>query len=120
MVSRVARGDIPTSVACLLGSSRLVAVQKPQGGVRPLAIGEGFYRLISRAICMQIREDLGGHFKWQYGFAFLGGCELVTLGVRLLLESTPSWRVIQVDVKNAFNTIHRRAIFEELRDAGGG
>ena len=44
----------------------------------------------------------------------------MTLGVRLLLESTPFWGVIQVDVKNAFNTIHRRAIFEEMRDARGG
>ena len=50
MASRVARGDIPTSMASLLGSSRLIALEKPQGGVRPLAIGEGFYRLVSRAI----------------------------------------------------------------------
>ena len=52
LASPVARGDIPTSVAYLLGSSRLIALQKPQGGVRPLAIGEGVYCLISRAICM--------------------------------------------------------------------
>ena len=54
-----------------------------------------------------------------FGFAFRGGCEVANLGVRLLLESSPSWGVIQVDVKNAFNTIHRRPIFEELRDVGG-
>ena len=119
LASRVARGDIPHSVAQMLGTSRLVALQKPSGGVRPLAIGEGFYRLVSRAICLQIREVLSSHFQWQFGFAFRGGCEVANLGVQLLLESMPSWGVIQVDVKNAFNTIHRRAIFEELRDAGG-
>ena len=119
LASRVARGDIPHSVAQMLGTSRLVALQKPLGGVRPLAVGEAFYRLVSRAICMQIRETLGSYFQWQFGFAFRGGCEVANLGVRLLLESTPSWGVIQVDVKNAFNTISRRPIFEELRDAGG-
>ena len=119
LASRVALGDIPASVARMLGTSRLVALQKPSGGVRPLAVGEGFYRLVSRAICLQIREDLSSHFQWQFGFAFRGGCEVANLGVRLLLESSPTWGVIQVDVKNAFNTIHRRVIFEELRAAGG-
>lgn len=44
----------------------------------------------------------------------------MTLQVRPLFEPTPSWGVIEVDVKDAFNTIHRRAIFEELRDVAGG
>ena len=119
VASCVARGDIPAHVARMLGTSRLVALQKPLGGVRPLAIGEGFYRLVSRAICLQIRGALSSHFQWQFGFAFPGGCEVANLGVRLLLESTPTLGVIQVDVMNAFNTINRTAIFEELRDAGG-
>ena len=55
----------------------------------------------------------------QFGFAFRGGCEVANLGVRLLLESSPTWGVIEVDVKNAFNTIYRRVIFEELRAARG-
>ena len=62
LASRVAQGGIPTSVARMLGTSRLVALQKPMGGVRPLAVGVGFYRLVSRAICLQIREDLSSHF----------------------------------------------------------
>ena len=103
----------------MLGTSRLVALQKPTGGVRPLAIREAFYWLVSRAICLQIRETLSSYFQWQFGFAFRGECEVANLGVRLLLESTPSGGVIQVDVKNAFNTISRRAIFEELRNVGG-
>ena len=74
---------------------------------------------MSRAICLQIREALNSNFQWQFGFAFRGGLDVANVGVRLLLESTPSWGVIQVDVKNAFNTIHRRAVFEELRAAGG-
>ena len=64
LASRVAQGDIPSSVARMLGTSRLVALQKPLGGVRPLAVGEAFYRLVSRAISMQIREDLRSHFQW--------------------------------------------------------
>ena len=106
LVSRVAQGDIPTYVARMLGTSQLLALQKPLGGVRPLAVGEGFYRLVSRAICLHIREDLSSHFQWQFGFAFRGGCEVSNLGVRPLLESSPSWGVLQVDEKNAFNTIH--------------
>ena len=64
LASRVAQGGIPPSLAHMLGTSRLVALQKPLGGVRPLAIGEGFYRLVSRAISLQIRENLSSHFEW--------------------------------------------------------
>ena len=47
LASRVAQGGILTSLARMLGTSRLVALQKLLGGVRPLAVGEGFYRLAS-------------------------------------------------------------------------
>ena len=43
LAARVARRDILASVARLLGASRLISLQKPQGGVRPLAVGKGFY-----------------------------------------------------------------------------
>ena len=62
LASRVAQGGIPASVARMLGTSQLVALQKLLGGGRPLAVGEGFYRLVSQAICLQIREDLSSHF----------------------------------------------------------
>ena len=73
VAARVVRGDILASVARMLGASRLIALWKARGGVRPLAVGEGFYRLFSKAICLQIREDLRKHFEWQFGFAFRGG-----------------------------------------------
>ena len=37
LASRVARGDIPHTIAHMLGTSRLVALQKPLGGA-----GRGF------------------------------------------------------------------------------
>ena len=63
LASRVAQGGIPASVARKLGTSRLVALQKPLGGVRPRAVGERFYRSVSRAICLQIREDFSSQFQ---------------------------------------------------------
>ena len=44
-VNDLLSGDIPH--CHLLLASRLIALEKPQGGVRPIAIGEAFLRLAS-------------------------------------------------------------------------
>ena len=44
-VKNLLSGDIPH--CHLLLTSRIIALEKPQGGVRPIAIGEAFLRLSS-------------------------------------------------------------------------
>jgi hypothetical protein len=74
----VARGDIPRSVASMLGVNRLLAMSKNTKGLCPITIGEMFLQLINRSIVLQLwrlfQEHLSPH---QFGVSTLGGCEAI-------------------------------------------
>ena len=70
--------NIPDSIRDLLLSSHLVAIQKPSGGLRPIAIGELFYRIAGSIAVRRVRADatslLAPH---QFGFGLRNGCERI-------------------------------------------
>ncbi len=59
----VAHGDIPRSVALVLGASRLLAMAKDTSGFRPIAMGEVFPQLISHSIILQHWEPFQEHLS---------------------------------------------------------
>jgi hypothetical protein len=94
-----------------------MAMAKPEGGVRPIAVGEVLLKLVGRAIGRQLREQFQQALQpFQFGVATPGGCEAVVHGVRAHLDVHPDHVLLQTDVENAFNCIHRSAIFSELRE----
>jgi hypothetical protein len=113
----VAAGRITERVAETLTTGRLMAMAKPERGVRPIAVGEVLLRLVGRAIGRQLREQFQQSLQpFQFGVATPGGCEAVVHGVRAHLDVHPDHVLLQTDVENAFNCIHRTAIFSELRE----
>ncbi|KAL2630234.1 hypothetical protein R1flu_014920 [Riccia fluitans] len=107
-------------MAYLLGASHLLASEKPSGGVRPIAVGEELYRLIARSLGFQFRETLVDHFSpLQFGMATCGGCKTIIHGLRATLDLHPDWVFLQVDIRSAFNTVSREALFHELSVAIG-
>ncbi|KAL2620674.1 hypothetical protein R1flu_000879 [Riccia fluitans] len=87
-------------MAYLLGASRLLALEKPSGGVRPIDVGEVLYRLVARTLGFQFREALADHFSpLQFGVATRGGCETIIHGLHATLDLHPDWVVLQVHVK---------------------
>ncbi|KAL2620254.1 hypothetical protein R1flu_000459 [Riccia fluitans] len=65
-------------------------------------------------------EALADHFSpLQFGVATRGGCETIIHGLRATLDLHPDCVVLQVDIRNAFNTVSREALFRELRAATG-
>ena len=116
LCQRIARGDTPALAARALAASRLLAFAKPGGGVRPIAIGEVLARLIGRAIALQTRGALARHLSpHQVGVGVKSGGEQVIHDLRAFLDVHPNWVVVNVDVSNAFNTLARAPIFEEVR-----
>ncbi|KAL2610010.1 hypothetical protein R1flu_028583 [Riccia fluitans] len=83
-------------------------------------MGEVLYRLIARSLGFQFWEALADHFSpLQFGVATRGGCEIIIHGLWATLDLHSDWIVLQVDIKNAFNTVSREALFRELRVAIG-
>ena len=99
----------------MLGASRLIALPKSGSDVRPIAVGEVFRRLTAKVICHQKSSEFSSFFcPFQHGIATPGGAELVTHHIQYLLESNPSWSVLITDVKNAFNSVSRQSVLQQI------
>ena len=87
-----------------------IALQKPDGGIRPIAVGEAWTRL--GAICaLRAHPDLGFDLApLQLGVGIPGGAECVGHMLRAALQEDPNTHVISLDCTNAFNTVSRQAI----------
>lgn len=112
----------------LLTSSTLIALSKPQGGIRPIAIGDAWLRLITR-ILMRLDPCLAaGHnpsianesvlnyvSEYQYGVNTPCGVEMVVHQLRELVACNPqALAVLDLDYRNAFNLVERPAIAAAL------
>lgn len=90
------------------GTASLIALQKASHGIRPIAMGEVFRKLVSRVMLRQLGDvqcDAVGEF--QFGVARPGGLEAVVLALRILLEDDPTNVILKLDVTNAYNTFDR-------------
>ena len=112
-------GRVPEAVAAALCSSHLLALAKPNSGVRPIAIGEVWMRLASRSVMLHYRDDFQELLApLQLGVAVPGGSEAVVLGIRAALEAHPDWVLLSMDLTNAFNSVDRARVFEALQTGG--
>lgn len=112
MACRAAQG----SLCCReeLTASRLVALSKPDGGVRPIAVGEAFYRLIGRVLLLADAERLvDGARRYvgpcQFGVRAPGGAEVPVHAIRELSLCGRLAAVIALDWANAYNSLDRVA-----------
>ena len=115
VLSSIAEGNLPSLVTTWLSASRLIALPKSSGDVRPIAIGEVLRRVSAKAICHHLKSEFSAYFApLQHGVSTPGGSELVTHHIQLLLESRPDWVLVKTDIKNAFNTIKRSSLHKEV------
>ena len=109
-------GAVPPSALGHLGMASLSPLAKPDGGIRPLAVGEVLRRLAARAVCHQcqeaFRKDLAPH---QFAVAVGAGCETIHKSVSALAELDADLVVSAVDVTNAFNSILRARCLAAVR-----
>ena len=120
VVNLLAQGQGCAAAAPILAGAALVAVPKPNGGVRPIAIGEIYRRLVGKCILQQIRADARTFF-WP---AQVGVC--VPLGAEVAVHSVRGWVqrhancsgkvLVKFDFSNAFNTISRQAVLQAAHD----
>ena len=106
---------LPEKLQPYLFGARLVAIPKPHGGVRPIAIGVILRKLISSAFASIISPQLPEFFTpYQFGVGVPGGAENVVHGLRLANALKEGSVVAEVDFVNAFNSVERFAIAEQV------
>lgn len=116
VVNLLAQGQGCATAAPSLAGAGLVAVPKPNGGVRPIAIGEIYRRLTGKCLLQQVRAEARS-FLWpaQVGVCVPLEAEVVVHSVRGWLQrhaNTSGKVLVKLDFSNAFNTVSREAVLQ--------
>lgn len=116
LTASMAKGTAPGS--SMLCTSRLTPLLKPDGGVRPIAVGELFYRLSTKAI---LKTAFKPDFLLpnQLGVGSKGGVEPIVRAVQRGLDGTLPQQythLVSLDCSNAFNTANRLDIVSSLKN----
>ena len=128
--ARVLTGDLPPRAAAFCRSGTLIALDKlnrqdraeadaldPTAPmkVRPVAFGLVLVRLCGNILLELVSQDATAFLgDVQRGFRDPGGCEKITLLVRAAREYDRSLGAVALDLKNAFQSVSRISMREEL------
>jgi hypothetical protein len=119
-VTRSMKGELGAGAPSLLSTGRAVLKPKPDGGLRPLGIGEAWYRLIARCLYKTVVSEVSAALApLQLGSGFSGGVEICSRLPLLALDGDVGGRVdallFTLDVENAFNSMRRSHILKGIR-----
>ena len=117
VVNLLARGGACRTAAPFVAGAKLVAIPKPQGGIRPIAIGESLRRLVGKCLMSMVQQDARSYF-WpaQVGVAVPAGAECVLHTVRAWLhrhKHSTDKVLCKLDFQNAFNVLSRDKFLAE-------
>ncbi len=113
-VNLVLSGELPR--ASFLLDSSLIGLCKPGGGVRPIAIGEVWYRISMLCALAAVGADVGSSLApLQVGVGTRSGVDAAVHAVSSALAADPRHVLLTVDMANAFNTVDRAAIFAAVQ-----
>ena len=109
-------GRAPREAYNGLCAVNLFAVKKKTGGIRPIAVGEVFRRLVAKCASVMTRPTATSSLaSLQCGVATQGGCKAIVHSANRLLREKPETWTLSIDFENAFNTVSRTKLFQEVR-----
>ena len=109
MLVDLVNGVLPTDIMRRLKRARLVAIPKPNGGVRPIAMGETLLKLAELVLLLRHESSLATLFQpLQQGVLSKSGCESVIHNLSDLYEQ--GHVILSLDFRNAFNVPSRDEI----------
>ena len=109
-------GKLPQAFAVTMCASNLLAINKKDGGIRPIAIGDTLRRVVGKTLLHtpEVKSQLSTLQPRQCGVGVPYACEMVGMGVQAIATAHPTgnWVMLQVDMKNAFNNISRVSMLQ--------
>ena len=120
VVNLLCAGRAPPAILPYLCGATLLACNKKNGGLRPIAVGEVLRRLTSKCVSRAVHTDaIEVLSPLQVGVGIPVGCESIVHSVVSLQEDfsiPPESRcALLVDFSNAFNSVNRACMFQEVR-----
>ncbi|GJW30404.1 putative reverse transcriptase domain-containing protein [Tanacetum coccineum] len=112
-------GKCPKRLGEYIASAPLTPLVKPGGGIRPIAVGTVWRRLVSKVSAIMVVHSLDGYLDdLQFGVGVSGGGEAILHAVNRLVEDRGDevgLSMLLVDFQNAFNLVDRKVMLEEVR-----
>lgn len=112
-------GKVNSSILKYIYGANLCALNKKDGGLRPIAVGCVFRRLTAKICCQAVQEKCKNYFQpYQLGFATKQGCETIIHATRTFLENEKESNkvLVKIDYKNAFNSVERDILLKEIKE----
>ncbi|GKB86300.1 hypothetical protein Tco_0958572, partial [Tanacetum coccineum] len=111
-------GKCPNRLGEYIASAPLSPLVKPGGGIRPIAMGTVWRRLISKVSAIMIGHSLDGYLDGlQFSVGMAGGSEAIIHFVNRLIEAYEDdvgLSMLLVDFKNAFNLVDLEVMLHEV------
>ena len=102
----------------MLALSKLTALNKPGGGIRPIAAPSLLRRLAGRALCSLCKEAVSAALgRLQFAVGVAAGTECLAHSARVLTEADPDLVLMALDAKNAFCSADKAACLRKLGEA---
>ena len=112
LASFLSKGKVPNEILGVMGQGRITALEKADGGIRGIVVGEIFRRVAARTIAQQFSAKAAPH---QYALKTKAGCETVAHILKVLTELDENATVVSVDGIGAFDLISRNSMMRGLR-----
>jgi hypothetical protein len=113
MVVEFLLGECPAEALKANLGARLMGFRKPNGKLRPVAMGSVLRRIAAKAACIVVKDStsvaVGPH---QHGVGRPAGAELMHKSVSALVDEDPARAVLGFDVSNAFGSMPRQKILD--------
>jgi len=109
-------GRVPVVVQPVFCGATLCAVNKKDGGIRPIAVGSTLRRLIAKAACKAMTSKMAARFlPVQVGFGISRATEDVAHAARAYIAGLqPCEGLLKLDFQNAFNMVRHDIIFQTV------
>ena len=116
-----ARARMLAEVVKAIRLGRITALEKPDGGVKGIVVGDVFRRVIARTMAQQNSKFAeGATHQFLCALSTRAGTECVTHIVQALISENPETTILSVDGIGAYDLISRNAMFQGLRDMVDG
>ena len=115
VVNAMAAGKVPAQVRPFFCGARLVAGKKKDNSLRPIAIGNLLRRVVAKCFSSALAQQAANLLAPnQLGVGVRGGAEAIAHAVTEAVKNHPSNWVLQVDLVNAYNSVDRGVVLEEV------
>ena len=114
-VLRLARAQAPRDIASAYMSTRMFALRKKDGGVRGIAAGTSFRRLVASCLARIVGKEVeAACAPFQYAMSTRAGTECIGHLFRAACDSDPTSCVLSIDGIGAFDHVRRAAMLGKL------